>query len=125
MRVLANCLCLCIFPPWRFTEYVELLNAVTGWNTSMHELVLVAERALTLARVFNIREGFGSHDDWLPERFFKPQTSGFLSKTAVDGEELSKAIRTYYGMMGWDEEGVPRLETLQYLNVGWARGHLP
>jgi hypothetical protein len=28
-------------------------------------------------------------------------------------------------MMGWDEEGVPRLETLQYLNVGWAHGHLP
>jgi len=125
MRVLANCLCLCIFPPWRFTEYMELLNAVTGWNTSMHELVLDAERALTLARVFNIREGLTASDDRLPQRFFTPQTSGFLSKTAVDGDELSQAIRTYYGMMGWDEEGVPRLETLQYLNVGWARGHLP
>ncbi len=124
-RVLANCLCICSFPPWRFTEYVELLNAVTGWNTSMHELSLAAERALSLARVFNIREGFGSSDDRLPERFFTPQTSGFLSKTAVDSEELSRAIRTYYGMMGWDEAGVPRLETLQYLNVGWAHGHLP
>jgi aldehyde:ferredoxin oxidoreductase len=125
MRVLANCLCLCIFPPWRFTEYVELLNAVTGWDTSMHELVLAAERALSLSRVFNIREGFGPQDDRLPERFFRPQTSGFLSETAVDREELSRAVRTYYGMMGWNEEGVPRLETLQYLNVGWAHGHLP
>ncbi|OGD45471.1 hypothetical protein A3K69_06335 [Candidatus Bathyarchaeota archaeon RBG_16_57_9] len=125
MRVLANCLCLCIFPPWRFTEYVELLNAVTGWDTSIHELALAAERALSLARVFNIREGLGSSDDRLPERFFRPQTSGFLSETAVDGGELSRAIRTYYGMMGWDEAGVPRLETLQYLNVGWAHEHLP
>jgi aldehyde:ferredoxin oxidoreductase len=124
-RVLANCLCMCQFPPWRFTEYVELLNAVTGWDTSMHELVLVAERALSLARVFNLREGLTASDDRLPERFFKPQTSGFLSNTAVDRDELSRAIRTYYGMMGWDEEGVPRLETLQYLNVGWAHGHLP
>jgi aldehyde:ferredoxin oxidoreductase len=125
LRVLANSLCLCTFPPWRFTEYVELLNAVTGWDTSMHELVLAAERALSLARVFNIREGFGPQDDRLPVRFFRPQTSGFLSETAVDREELSRAVRTYYGMMGWDEEGVPRLETLQYLNVGWAHGHLP
>jgi aldehyde:ferredoxin oxidoreductase len=104
---------------------VELLNAVTGWDTSMHELVLAAERALSLSRVFNIREGFGPQDDRLPKRFFRPQTSGFLSETAVDREELSRAVRTYYGMMGWDESGVPRVETLQYLNVGWAHGHLP
>jgi len=123
-RILANCLCICQFPPWRFTEYVELLNAVTGWDTSMHELVQVAERTLNLARVFNLREGLGSSDDWLPERFFQPQTSGFLSKTAVDRDELSQAISTYYGMMGWSEAGVPRLETLQYLNVGWAHEHL-
>lgn len=120
MRIIANCLTICQFPPWMFTEYVELLNAVTGWNTSIHELVLVAERTLNLARVFNIREGFQSSDDWLPERFFQPQTSGFLSKTTVDREELSKAIGTYYGMMGWNEAGIPRLETLQHLNIGWA-----
>lgn len=34
--------------------------------------------------------------------------------------ELSAAIKTYYGMMGWDECGVPRPETLQSLGIGWA-----
>jgi aldehyde:ferredoxin oxidoreductase len=125
MRVLANCLSICSFPPWRFTEYMELLNAVTGWNTSMHELVMVAERTLNLARIFNLREGFRSSDDWLPERFFEPQTSGLLSKTSVNKEELSKAIATYYGMMGWDSQGSPKQETLQFLNIDWAYNHLP
>ncbi len=121
MRVAANSLSICQFPPWRFMEYVELLNAVTGWGASMHELVLVAQRTLNLARVFNLREGFKASDDWLPDRFFEPQTTGNLSKTSVDKAELSAAIKSYYGMMGWDEGGVPRLETLQSLGVGWAQ----
>ena len=99
---------------------VNMLNAVTGWGASMHELVLVAQRTLNLARLFNIREGFKASDDWLPQRFFEPQTAGYLSKTTVDKSELLAAIKTYYGMMGWNEEGVPRLETLQSLGIGWA-----
>jgi aldehyde:ferredoxin oxidoreductase len=120
MRVTANSLSICQFPPWRFIEYVELLNAVTGWGASMHELVLAAQRTLNLARIFNLREGFKASDDWLPNRFFEPQTTGNLSKTAVDKTELSAAIKTYYGMMGWNEKGIPRLETLQSLGIGWA-----
>ena len=73
MRVAANSLSICQFPPWRFMEYVELLNAVTGWGASMHELVLAAQRTLNLARVFNVREGFKASDDWLPSRFFRDE----------------------------------------------------
>lgn len=120
MRVAQNSLAICQFPPWQFSEYVDLLNAVTGWGASMHELVLVAERTLNLARVFNVREGFKASDDWLPDRFFEPQTSGILSKTSVDRKELSEAISTYYGMMGWDSDGVPTRGTLQRLGIGWA-----
>ena len=120
MRIAANSLSICQFPPWRFKEYIELLNAVTGWEATMHELVLAAQRTLNLARLFNLREGFKASDDWLPQRFFEPQTAGYLSKTTVDKSELLAAIKTYYGMMGWNEEGVPRLETLQSLGIGWA-----
>jgi aldehyde:ferredoxin oxidoreductase len=120
MRVLANSLSICHFPPWTFIDYRDLLNAVTGWDSSMHELVLISERLLNLARLFNIREGFTMWDDWLPDRFFEPQTSGALSKTTVDRRELFDSIKTYYGMMGWNNEGIPRRETLQNLGIGWA-----
>jgi aldehyde:ferredoxin oxidoreductase len=125
MRVLANCLSICQFPPWRFTEYVELVNAVTGWDTTIYELAKIAQRTLNLARVFNLREGFTVADDWLPQRFFRPQTSGALSETAVNAEELRHAIDTYYEMMGWTAEGVPRPGVLHELGVSWANVHLP
>jgi len=124
MRVLANCLSVCQFPPWSFTEYRDLVQAVTGWDVSMHELVQVAERTLALARIFNLREGFTREDDWLPPRFFQPQTSGALSETSVDPDELRKAIDTYYEMMGWDENGAPTEGTLYRLSIGWASQHL-
>ena len=124
MRVLANCLSVCQFPPWRFSEYRDLVQAVTGWDVSMHELVQVAERTLALARIFNLREGFTREDDWLPPRFFQPQTSGALSETSVDPDELRKAVDTYYEMMGWDEDGAPTEGTLYRLSIGWASQHL-
>ncbi|MBS7638441.1 aldehyde ferredoxin oxidoreductase family protein [Candidatus Bathyarchaeota archaeon] len=125
MRVVANSLSICQFPPWRFSEYVDLVQAVTGWDISMLELAEAAERILTLARLFNIREGLTSADDWLPERFFQPQTSGPLSKRAMEPGELRRAIELYYGMMGWDRDGIPLPETLQRLGIGWAEVHLP
>ncbi|MFP3951659.1 MAG: aldehyde ferredoxin oxidoreductase family protein [Candidatus Bathyarchaeia archaeon] len=125
MRVLANCMCVCQFPPWRFTEYRDLIQAVTGWDVSMHELMKVAERTLNLARVFNLREGFTAGDDWLPPRFFHPQTRGALADTAVDPADLRDAIDFYYQMMGWSGEGVPRPGVLHELGVGWAIEQLP
>ena len=124
MRILANCLSICSFPPWRFTEYVDLVQAVTGWDVSLHELVGVALRTLNLAKVFNLREGLTKEDDWLPPRFFKPQTSGALSETSVDPGELRQAIDTYYAMMGWNSEGIPTTGTLHGLGIGWAAKHL-
>ena len=124
MRVLANCLSVCQFPPWRFSEYRDLVQAVTGWDVSMHELVQVAERTLALAKIFNLREGFTREDDWLPPRFFQPQTSGALSETSVDPDVLRKAVDTYYEMMGWDEYGAPTEGTLYRLSIGWASQHL-
>ncbi|MHA1940022.1 MAG: aldehyde ferredoxin oxidoreductase C-terminal domain-containing protein, partial [Candidatus Thorarchaeota archaeon] len=125
MRILANCLSICQFPPWRFTEYVDLVQAVAGWDVSLFELVKIAERTLNLARIFNLREGFTSADDWLPPRFFEPQTSGALSETTVNKQGLRQAIAIYYEMMGWTKEGVPLKGTLHELGIGWAIDHIP
>jgi len=119
-RVLDNCLLLCDFLPWNFIQKTEIVRAVTGWNTTSWELMKIGERVTTMARVFNIREGFKKEDDWLPERFFHPKTSGALSKTAIDPERLKNAIRTYYEIMGWDENGVPKRSKLEELDIGWA-----
>ncbi len=119
-RTLNNFLVMCLFTPWSVIQKVEIVRCVTGWNTTAFELMKVVERGNTLARIFNIREGFTEKDDWLPPRFFKPKTSGALSKTAVNPEALQKAKTLYYDMMGWTAQGVPKQSKLEELDIAWA-----
>jgi len=119
-RVLENTLLLCVFVPWSYIQEVEIVRAVTGWNTTAWELMKVGERVTTMARIFNVREGFKVEDDWLPSRFFTPHTSGALSNTAVDPDKLRKARSIYYEMMGWDERGIPKEMKLEELDIGWT-----
>lgn len=125
-RALQNCLLLCNFVPWTIDERVELVRAASGWDVSAIELFKVGERALALARVFNLREGLTVEDDRLPERLYGPTTSGALAKGGVDREELQEAVHLFYGMMGWDPaSGAPTQGTLEDLSIGWALKHLP
>ena len=119
-RTLNNFLVMCLFTPWNVTQKVEIVRSVTGWNTTAFELMKVVERGNTLARIFNLREGFTEKDDWLPPRFFKPKTSGALSETSVNPEDLQKAKVLYYDMMGWTEQGVPKQSALEELDIAWA-----
>jgi aldehyde:ferredoxin oxidoreductase len=119
-RSLNNCLVMCLFPPWTVQQKVDIVTAVTGWDTSAAELLQVSERAINLARLFNVREGFGEQDDWLPSRFFRPKASGALSDTSVDPGKLKKAKSTYYEMMGWSEDGIPTQTKLEELDIAWA-----
>ena len=81
----------------------------------------VGERAVTLARAFNMREGLTHADDQLPQRFFQPTTVGALKETAIDPAAMDRAIHTFYRMMGWDgETGVPTAEKLEELEIDWA-----
>jgi aldehyde:ferredoxin oxidoreductase len=125
-QIMNNCLPMCMFVPWSIEERVKMVQAATGWDVSAFELLKVGERAMTLARVFNVREGFGIDDDRLAERSYGPTTDGALVDGGIDREELREAMHTYYGMMGWDEEtGVPRGATLDELGVSWAKEYLP
>ncbi len=123
-RVLDNCLLICDFLPWDFDQKTEIVRAVTGWKTSTWDLMKTAERVITMARIFNLREGFTKNDDWLPERFFSPKRNGPLSDTSINAEALRNAIELYYGMMGWDKNGVPTKAKLEELDIGWAHKYL-
>ena len=96
----------------------QLVNAVTGWDTDIKELMAVGERAANLARAFNIREGFSVRDDKLPRRFFTAQDSGPLQGIAIDETAFEKARQAYYNIMDW-HEGVPSLAKLTELGIDW------
>ena len=125
-QVTNNCLVLCNFLPWAVEQKAELVRAATGWDVTWYELLKAGERALTLARVFNTREGLGPDDDRLPVRSYGPTTDGALVDAGIDPDELCNAVHTYYAMAGWDRRtGIPMPEKLQELGVGWAVKCLP
>lgn len=100
---------------------VDMLAAVTGWDTSSYEIMRYGERRFHLMRVYNLREGLTAADDWLPDRFFdEPIQSGPKAGVKLDREKFRAAIQTYYEMMGWDENGAPRRATLYDHHLEWT-----
>jgi len=118
---------ICWFPAFGmpYRKIAEIVSKVTGWDTTVFELMKVGERALNMMRVFNIREGFTREDDRLPERFHQPfPGAGSMKGVKLDKEEFEKAKDIYYGMMGWDKRGNPRLGKLQELDIEWVADEL-
>jgi aldehyde:ferredoxin oxidoreductase len=116
-----NCVGLCNFVGWGHDKTVELVRAVTGWKSTKLELFKVAERAINLAKCFNIREGFTDRDDVLPKRFYEPFLTGPLAGVAPTPEAVEEAKRTYYEMVGWDREtGIPLRGKMKELDIEWA-----
>ena len=106
--------------PIRLPQLVDFYSAVTGWPTSLWEMLRLAERAKAMYRIFNHREGLGPDDDRLPKRFFEPLGNGPLEGEKLDQDEFEEARRLYYELCGWDRDtGLPTRARLLDLELEW------
>lgn len=102
-----------------FSKLVEAVQAITGWDTSLYEIVLGVERANVMSRVFNNRCGFTPDDDTLIRRWFEKMPSGPLKGMSFDPETFKNWIHLYYEMSGWDSEGKPTKGKLVEMGLDW------
>jgi aldehyde:ferredoxin oxidoreductase len=111
---LRNQVGLCHFLAYDDAQSLEIVKTTTGWDITPEEMVTTAHRGLTLARLFNLREGFTRADDHLPKRFSNP-----LPKHAgLTEEQQAKIVTDYYIEQGWDPDtGVPTAETIRDLEI--------
>ncbi len=117
---LVNHLGLCMFIGWTRAQIAEILEGLTGWQTNVWELMRAGERGVTMARVFNMREGLGRKDDKLPPRLAQPHVSGSLNEKPIDPKDLDRALTLFYGMMGWHPRtGQPTDVRLRELDLEW------
>ncbi|MBU3917398.1 aldehyde ferredoxin oxidoreductase family protein [bacterium] len=123
---LMDSLNLCQFawgPSWQLygpADMVTMIQAITGWDVTVEELLEVGERRLNMMRSFNAKEGFDRNHDRLPEKFFKALKNGPTNGWKVDRIELESALNEYYRQCGWNEEtGNPTPETLHRLGLSW------
>ena len=112
-----DCAVNCHFYPYDYQQFAQVLSGVTGLPYSLHDILAVGERAQTLARLFNLREGFTADDDKLPRRVRRAFSSGPLAGKAVSDEQFAWARGRYYEMMGWDGTGTPSSERIAQLGL--------
>ena len=109
---------------WQLYDTQQLaaaIQAVTGWDLEVEELLQVGERRVNLLQVFNAREGFTRADDRLPGKFFKALQGGASDGRKLVEEEIEAAKTAYYQKAGWDPATAhPTKEKLISLGLEWA-----
>ena len=96
----------------------ELVSAATGIEFSPQDLILLGERVNTLARCFNLREGFTREDDYLPGRLADEVIPGGPSEGyRTSREEQDRLLDRYYEAYGYDRRGYPTVERLLQLSL--------
>jgi aldehyde:ferredoxin oxidoreductase len=98
----------------------QFLSAVTGWNDSLDDAEVRANRIYTVERLFNLREGFEREEDTLPFRSLsEPMPDGPSKGNVVPLEEM---LPEYYELRGWDKLGRPTEKTLESLGLSEFMG---
>ncbi len=97
---------------------LSMLNMVTGWDMKLDEFLKVGERTYNLKRVFNINCGVTRLEDTLPKRFLEEPLKEGGSKGQI--VELEIMLKKYYKERGWSEEGIPKEEKLNELDLSFT-----
>ena len=120
LAAVADSLVVCKFtthwpPVLYFQDVAEALTHATGFKYTEDDIRLAGERIFMLERCFNLREGFSSKDDRLPERFTKePAPAGGARGQVV---ELDEMLEEYYKLRDLDERGYPSYERMKKLGL--------
>jgi aldehyde:ferredoxin oxidoreductase len=133
--------------PEHVENYTWIYEGVTGKKVTIEDILFESEKVYNFQRLFNRRMGYGTRQyDYPPYRMVGPVTTmeyesrverydkqlreeAGIDPTEMNTEEKMAAVRKYredryeqlvdavYKRRGWDENGIPTLETLQRLGL--------
>jgi aldehyde:ferredoxin oxidoreductase len=123
---LRNTVGLCQFLAYEEPRVVDLVRGATGWDVDEQELRAVVSRGLSLARLFNLREGMTAAADVLPPRLHEPLLKGPLADRVLKTDEVRAIVQDYYREQGWHpDSGAPLAGTLAALGIDDYAAHAP
>jgi aldehyde:ferredoxin oxidoreductase len=113
-----DCALICMFYCYDYEHLAEALSGVTGIEYGIADILDIGERAQTLSRLFNLREGFTAEDDQLPERVMTAFDEGPIEGSGISPQDFVWFRKRFYERMGWDpDSGVPGEECLGRLEL--------
>jgi aldehyde:ferredoxin oxidoreductase len=96
----------------RVAAMAEMLSLVTGQELTADAARQSARAIITAKKWFNIRQGWTSAEDTLPERFLSTALpTGASSGATLTRERLNGLIVAYNLARGWSAEGWPPADT--------------
>jgi len=101
-------------PPYHIHNYPKIISAATGMDLDEEGLKQIYRRNRNLLRAVNVRRGLRRSDEVPPENHWKKRFPE-LEKNLLDA---------YYKFKGWDNEGIPKKETLEKLDLGYVADDL-
>ena len=114
-RCVTNSAVICNFYPVDGDKLTRLLRLVTGWDVSVDEVVITGERIFTLMRLLNLKLGYDTKNEILPELISRPLEG------ATEGHvpDIDKHLKKWYETRGWDRaSGRPPKDRLEVLGLG-------
>ena len=106
-------------PPDGVQSMLDALNATTGWDVSLDELVDAGHRAIVLQSVFGTQRGWIAEHDWqdVGPRFLEPIPDGKYKGFTI-AKWLPDLVYEYYRISGRHEKtGRPYMDTLTHLGL--------
>lgn len=100
---------------------LEYLNAATGADYTLEELMRAGERIINAERLFLTRAGFARKDDSLPSRLTEEPAPTGPAKGMVC--HLQEMLDEYYHAQGWTEDGIPTEDVIEKLGLAEAETH--
>jgi aldehyde:ferredoxin oxidoreductase len=96
----------------------DLLSTGLGKKIEAQDLVKSGERTWNLCRLFNLRAGFGTAHDSLPEKIMNQGLENGLHQGRTFGrEDFEEARQAYYRLRGWNPDGTPARNKLEELDL--------
>lgn len=124
-----NCATICKFmikfAGMTITELLRGLELVTGEQMDAYELFRYGEKSLNLQRLLNVRDGMSRKDDTVPPKMLIPAAIGGRANQAPTMEQFNVMLDDYYKLRGWNENGIPKAETLEKLGLGDYVRYIP
>lgn len=109
-RCVTNSALICNFYPVDGDELLNLLRLVTGWDMNTQELRLIGERIFTIMRLLNLKLGYDTSGEKLPEIVMKP----LEGPTEQHVPDVNEQLDTWYEYRNWDREsGRPSDDALE------------
>jgi aldehyde:ferredoxin oxidoreductase len=98
-------------------QFVELLSAAAGTETTEERFMRLGEAIWNLERLYNLAAGLDGGEDRLPDICFERPEDLPAEAKPLTRQDFARLLTDYYLVRGWDSQGRPTGQRLTELGL--------